>query len=109
MLHDHSNKFRQLFSVTEGRETLAVMKPMAALRGWWALEARGFEWINPIARDIELVRQQAGTDEWPRDATSSLYNKTARFMLIKGKQNALKEMKALVTQIEQGTKSAHNV
>jgi hypothetical protein len=97
-LHDHSNDFRKLFSVTDHGQTIAVMKPSAQLPGWWVLEGRGIEWVNPLARDISEVRKQARKDEWPDDATSSLYNKSARYMLIKGKQAALNEMRSLARQ-----------
>ncbi len=96
---DHSNRFRKIFSVTEGKRTIAVMKPSAQLRGWWILEGRGICWINPLARDIAKVREQARTGEWPKDATSSLYNKVPRFMIIKGKAAAMREMRGLVRQI----------
>lgn len=75
------------------------MKPSAQLRGWWILEGRGVCWINPLARDIEAVRRQAGRGEWPIDASWSAYNRTPRFMLIKGKRAAFAELSALNAQI----------
>ena len=98
-LHDHSNSFRQVFSVTQGQHTLAIMRPFTQLRGWWVLEMRGGCWVNPLARNIDDVRRQANTAEWPKDnMIKSQYNKEPRFMLIKGKRQAYAEMKALSAQ-----------
>ena len=88
-----------MFSVFHDGKTLAVMKPMAQLRGWWVLQGRGVEWVNPMARDISAVRAQAGKGEWPLDANSSMYNANSAFMLVKGKRAALAEMRGLADQV----------
>jgi hypothetical protein len=95
--HDHCTPVRKLYSVTQGGETIAIAKPLPARRGWWILEGRGVCWINPAARDLSLVRE----DGFKPPTGMSAYERTPRFMLVKGVADMRREMQGLV---DQGTK-----
>ncbi len=95
--HDHSTRFNKIFSVTQGRETLATAKPFAPIRGWWTLRINNASWINPQARDINIIRKQMG---YKGGLEESLYNELPSYLLIKGIANARREMMALAAIAE---------